>query len=60
MRKAKTIAGNLQTPNHLHSKKKKKKEEITSAKLEIIERSEKNFEIGSFGNRKSFKCLKKK
>lgn len=40
--------------------KKKKKEEITSAKLEIIEQSEKNFEISSVRNRKSFKCLKKK
>lgn len=37
----------------------KKREEITSAEPEIIEQSERDFEIGSVENRKSFKGFEK-
>lgn len=56
MRKAKNRASKPHTAKPIP----KKREEITSAELEIIEQSERNFEIGSVGNGKSFKGFEKK
>lgn len=58
MRKAKSTAGNRHTPPLQPSSQEE--EEITPAELEVIRQSERDFEIGSVGNRKSFKGFEKK
>lgn len=56
--KAKSTAGNQHTPPLQPSSQEE--EEITPAELEVIRQSERDFEIGSVGNRKSFKGFEKK
>lgn len=57
LRKAKTMTDNLQTSHHFHPKKR---EQITSIELEIIEQSEKTLKFIQLETENHLRVLSKK